>query len=101
MPNAIIALMYDFDRTLSTQDMQNYSFIPALGMTAEEFWSAANKFAADNTMDGILAYMFTMVNEARKRGVTLRRETLVEMGRDIDGACGQLRRKMQRSTSPN
>ena len=84
MPNAIIALMYDFDRTLSTQDMQNYRFIPALGMTAEEFWSAANKFAADNTMDGILAYMFTMVNEARKRGVTLRRETLVEMGRDIE-----------------
>ncbi|MBP1587137.1 MAG: haloacid dehalogenase-like hydrolase [Clostridia bacterium] len=84
MPNAIIALMYDFDRTLSTQDMQNYRFIPALGMTAEEFWSTANKFAADNTMDGILAYMYTMVSEAKKRGVVLRRETLVDMGRGIE-----------------
>ena len=35
--NSIIAIMYDFDKTLSTTDMQNYSFIPALNMTPEEF----------------------------------------------------------------
>ena len=28
----IIAIVYDFDKTLSSEDMQNYSFIPALGM---------------------------------------------------------------------
>ena len=33
----IIAIMYDFDKTLSTTDMQDYGFIPALGMKPEEF----------------------------------------------------------------
>ena len=28
----IIALLYDFDKTLCTQDMQNYAFIPSLGL---------------------------------------------------------------------
>ena len=33
----IIAILYDFDKTLATDDMQNFSFIPALGMTSDEF----------------------------------------------------------------
>ena len=37
MSKPIIALLYDFDKTLCTQDMQNYAFIPSLGMTPEEF----------------------------------------------------------------
>ena len=30
----IVALMYDFDRTLSPRDMEEYAFIPGLGMSA-------------------------------------------------------------------
>ena len=33
----IVAILYDFDKTLCTQDMQNYSFIPNLGMTPGEY----------------------------------------------------------------
>jgi len=32
----IIALMYDFDKTLSTKDMQEYKFIPSLGMKPKD-----------------------------------------------------------------
>ena len=32
----IIAIMYDFDKTLSTKDMQDFAFIPSLGMKADE-----------------------------------------------------------------
>ena len=81
---AIIAIMYDFDRTLSTEDMQNYRFIPSLGMDAEEFWRVANGFARESRMDGILAYMYVMIEKAKERGIELRRETLVEMGRGIE-----------------
>ena len=38
----IIALMYDFDKTLCTTDMQAYTFIPDLGMSAEAFWQKAS-----------------------------------------------------------
>ena len=35
----IVALMYDFDKTLCTKDMQEYTFIPIVGMTPDDFWS--------------------------------------------------------------
>jgi 2-hydroxy-3-keto-5-methylthiopentenyl-1-phosphate phosphatase len=81
---AIIAIMYDFDRTLSTEDMQNYRFIPSLGIDASEFWALANGFANENRMDGILAYMYTMIDQAKKRGIHINRNTLVEMGKEIE-----------------
>ena len=34
----ILAIMYDFDHTLSPRDMQEYGFIPDLGMEADAFW---------------------------------------------------------------
>ena len=79
----IIALLYDFDKTLCTTDMQNYAFIPSLGMTPAEFWPVANSFGSANRMDGILAYMYTMISESEKRNMPLTREKLVKMGRDI------------------
>ena len=54
------ALLYDFDKTLCTKDMQEYSFIPDVNMTPEAFWQAANTLAREQKMDGILAYMYVM-----------------------------------------
>ena len=80
----IIALLYDFDKTLCTTDMEDYSFIPALGMTPEDFWTLANDFGRENSMDGLLAYMYTMIRECRRRGVRLDRDFLVRCGRAIE-----------------
>ena len=79
----IVAFLYDFDKTLCTTDMQNYAFIPSLGMTPGEFWAEANGFGRACRMDGILAYMFTMIREAERRGRPFTREDLVEKGRSI------------------
>ena len=62
----VIALLYDFDKTLSPKDMQEYSFIPNMEMSADEFWSEANKISVKNDMDRILAYMYLMVRLAKK-----------------------------------
>ncbi len=80
----IIALLYDFDKTLCTTDMQNYAFIPALGMTPEDFWTLANDFGRENSMDGLLAYMYTMIDECRKRDIRLDREFLIRCGGDVE-----------------
>ncbi len=80
----VIAIMYDFDNTLSTEDMEDYSFIPSLGYTVPEFWAIANEFGRRERMDGILAYMFTMMQEARRRGRPLTRAALTEAGKDIE-----------------
>ena len=79
----IVAILYDFDKTLCTTDMQNYAFIPSLGMTPGDFWLEANTFGQQNKMDGILAYMFTMIRKSQEKGVPFTRESLVEKGRDI------------------
>ena len=79
----IVAFLYDFDKTLCTTDMQNYAFIPSLGMTPAEFWAVANGFGRANRIDGILAYMYTMIAESEKKSIPFTREDLVEKGRSI------------------
>ena len=44
MGKPIIALMYDFDKTLALSDMQNFTFIPKLGYTPEGFWKYTEEF---------------------------------------------------------
>ncbi len=79
----IIALMYDFDKTLCAKDMQEYSFIPNIGMEASEFWSEANKLSVKNDMDRILAYMFLMVKYAKKNDLPITKESFQELGKDV------------------
>lgn len=80
----IVALLYDFDKTLCTTDMEDYTFIPSLGMTPGEFWGIANHFGQENHMDGLLAYMYTMIQECRKRNIRLDREYLVQCGNAME-----------------
>ena len=79
----IVALLYDFDKTLSTQDMQNYSFIPSLGLAPGDFWKIANDIGRRERMDSVLAYMYAMLREAERRGRPFTRETLNRYGRNI------------------
>ena len=79
----IAAFLYDFDKTLCTTDMQDYAFIPSLGMTPAEFWTEANAFGRENRMDGILAYMYAMLREAERKNLPFTRSELVEKGRGI------------------
>ena len=83
MTRPIIALLYDFDKTLCTTDMENYTFIPELGYTPAQFWQKANGFGRDNHMDGLLAYMYTMIHECREQNRRLDRDFLVRCGRDM------------------
>lgn len=78
----ILAILYDFDHTLSPKDMQEYGFIPELGMEAADFWSECNRESKQNQMDQILSYMYTMLRKARGR-VLLTRSSLTAMGRDV------------------
>lgn len=80
----IVAIMYDFDRTLCTKDMQDYSFIPSLGITESEFWSFANDIGLQEHMDSVLAYMYAMVKLSNDKNIPLLREKLVDMGKNVE-----------------
>lgn len=79
----IIAIMYDFDKTLSTTDMQNYDFIPNLGMTPAEFWGATGEFSQKEGVERILSYMYMMIHQAKQKGIKLTREYLNNCGKNI------------------
>ncbi|MDE5546617.1 MAG: haloacid dehalogenase-like hydrolase [Anaeroplasmataceae bacterium] len=83
MAKTTIGIMYDFDKTLCTTDMQNYSFIKNLGMEPEEFWNKASINTKKNSMDKILSYMFVMIEECKRCGIPLTEEYLNSLGNDI------------------
>lgn len=79
----VVAMMYDFDKTLSTKDMQEYSFIPKLGLTAQGFWAQSNALAKEQKMDRILSYMYMMVRMSKDKHQPIRREDFVALGKKI------------------
>lgn len=83
MSKPIIAIMYDFDKTLSTTDMQNYDFIPKLGMTPEQFWGKTGEFTEKEGVERILSYMYMMIKCAKDKGIKLTRDYLKKCGKNI------------------
>ena len=79
----IIALIYDFDGTLSPGNMQEFGFIQAIGQTPEEFWAKSDGIAKGQDASNILAYMKLMFDEARANGIKLTREGFKRYGKDI------------------
>ena len=77
------ALVYDFDGTLSPGNMQEYDFIPAVGKSNAEFWTASNVLAEEHDADPILSYMFMMLQEAKEKKLPLKRQSFVDSGRNI------------------
>ena len=79
-----IALVYDFDGTLSPKPMQEYAFLPKIGVDANAFWAESNRIAKEQGADPLITYMHLMYKKAKERGVRIDREDLVAQGRDID-----------------
>lgn len=76
--------MYDFDKTLCTKDMQEYTFIPNVGMNASDFWAESGRLSKEKKMDGILAYMYLMIDKARFTHIKIQREEFVKLGEDLE-----------------
>jgi 2-hydroxy-3-keto-5-methylthiopentenyl-1-phosphate phosphatase len=80
----IVALIYDFDKTLCTKDMQEYSFIPKVNMDAKDFWKESNALAEEKKMDRVLAYMYLMLERAQATRQRIWREDFVALGKDLE-----------------
>jgi len=58
----IIALVYDFDGTLTPQPMQEYTVLPKLGIKrGKDFWKAVEKEAKETGGEEIVTYMRLMI----------------------------------------
>ena len=79
----IAALIYDFDLTLSPRYMQEYAYLPGIRMDPPEFWGACRDFQEANQVDGVLAYMYMVVEKA-KGVMELTRGTFHQLGAQVE-----------------
>ena len=78
----VVAICYDFDKTLSPDDMQAQGFIQSVGYGVSEFWQESNGLAERNDMDQNLAYMFKMM-EAAEGQVVFTKNALLKYGAKV------------------
>jgi phosphoserine phosphatase len=83
-----IALVYDFDGTLSPRPMQDYAFLPQIGIDAAAFWKESNEIARREGADGLITYMHLMYKKAKAAGVRIDRADLVAQGKNVELFAG-------------
>ncbi|MBV1696092.1 MAG: haloacid dehalogenase-like hydrolase, partial [Hyphomicrobiales bacterium] len=79
-----IALVYDFDGTLSPKPMQEYAFLPQIGESPEQFWAESNRIAREQGADPMITYMHLLYRKAKAKGVRIDRDDLIRQGRDVE-----------------
>lgn len=84
MRKPIVALIYDFDGTLSPGNMQEFGFIQAVGSTPQDFWTRSDGIAVGQDASNVLAYMKLMFDEAKKHGIKLRKKDFLGFGKHIE-----------------
>ena len=79
----VLAICYDFDKTLSPDNMQAQGYLQAINYENQnEFWAESNAIANSNEMDSTLAWMFLMLRKSRGKEI-FRREMLEEYGTKV------------------
>ena len=78
----VLAICYDFDKTLTPDDMQAQGYIQSVGYDVQQFWDETDALAHAHGMDSNLAYMFKMVQEA-EGNLILNRQSLMDYGAKV------------------
>ena len=78
-----MAICYDFDRTLSPDDMQTFTLIPSFGIDKDQFWADSNELAKNNRMDRNLAWMYELVRYSEFKSKSLKREYFKDSGAKV------------------
>lgn len=84
MAKTTIGILYDFDKTLCTTDMQEYDFIKNLGMTSDEFWGESARISRQYEVEKILSYMLVMIQKCKEKGIPLTEEYLKSCGEHVE-----------------
>ena len=78
----VIAICYDFDKTLTPDDMQAQGYIQSVGYDVARFWEETDRLAHEQGMDSNLAYMYKMLKEA-EGNLVLNRKALMDYGAKV------------------
>jgi len=79
----VVALVYDFDGTLAPGNMQEFSFIGSVGERVADFWGQTQVMAEEQDSDNVLVYMLYMLQKAKEKGLSIRKESFTEYGKSV------------------
>jgi len=79
-----IAVVYDFDGTLSPQPMQEYTVLPKIGIDPAQFWAMVNREARETESDPMLVYMRHIIESLERAKVDVKREDFAAMAASIE-----------------
>ncbi len=79
-----IALVYDFDGTLSPQPMQEYTVLPKIGVEPAQFWAMVDEDARKTASDKMLVYMRHILEALEREKVDVKRADFAAMARSIE-----------------
>jgi len=81
----VIAIVYDFDGTLTPQPMQEYTILPEIGIkNGKDFWKEVNAQAEKSNGEPIAAYMRLMLEKARAENFPITPDRLKELAANIE-----------------
>jgi len=78
-----IALIYDFDGTLSPQPMQEYTVLPKIGIDPADFWGEVNRQSHELGEEPMLTYMRLLIEKAESKGLHIGRKEFKALGKNV------------------
>jgi 2-hydroxy-3-keto-5-methylthiopentenyl-1-phosphate phosphatase len=78
-----IAMVYDFDGTLSPQPMQEYTVLPELGVNPQAFWDECQREAKKYNADAMLTYMRLLTEKIEAKQTHLNKKKLRDLAKGI------------------
>ena len=79
-----IALIYDFDKTLTPLAMQEYTVLPALGIKGEDFWKEVSEATEEENADGMLVWMRLMIEKIEENKKHIDREDFKALAKRLE-----------------
>jgi hypothetical protein len=79
----IIAVIYDFDGTLTPGSMQDYTILPEIGIKGYDFWEELGSEVEKTGGESTLTYLRMLLEKAQKAGVPLTRKMFFRVAKKI------------------
>lgn len=81
----VIAVVYDFDGTLTPQPMQEYTVLPEIGIKdGEKFWKQVNEESTRTNGEAIVTYMRLMLEKSKSKRFPVTAQKLKELAKKIN-----------------
>lgn len=78
-----IAIIYDFDGTLTPKTMQEYTLLPKLRINSKSFWDKIVKEAYETGGENMMIYMRQLLEHAKAKDIKISKYEFYKMGKDI------------------